>query len=191
MKMDKPAKAKFDWSQHRYTDLERRFISEYLIDHNKAAAAIRAGSTAKEPAKVGWNMYQKEHVKAAIDWHIEQLFDINNVTVERIVRETAMVAFADMAPIYNDDGSVKPFPEWPEHCRRAAAGLDIDELFEGVGDDREQVGFTKKFRQWDKMKALELLGKYRKMWTDKVEISERPKVVVRKLTGRNKAKAQE
>lgn len=189
--MDKPTKARFDWSQHKYTDMERKFVAEYLIDHNKAQAAARAGSQSKDPKKVGWEMYQRPHVKLAIDWYIEQLFDVNNVTIERIIREAAMVAFADMAPIYNDDGSLRPFAEWPEHCRRAVAGVETDELFEGVGDDREQVGFTKKFKQWDKMKALELLGKYRKMWTDKLEVSERPKVVVRRYTGRNKAKAQE
>lgn len=189
--MSKPAQ--FDWSQHKYTDFERRYISEYLIDHSKTEAARRAGSKASEAnlAKVGWSTYQKPRVKEAIDWHIDQLFDINNVTVERIIRETAIVAFADMAPVYNPDGSMKHFSEWPEHCRRAAAGVEIDELFVGRGEDREQIGFTKKFKQFDKMKALELLGKHKKMWTDKVEINERPKVVVRKLNGRKNAKAQE
>ncbi len=188
--MDKPAKARFDWDQHKYTDMERKFVAEYLIDQSKTNAAIRAGSKAKEPKKIGWEVYQREHVRKAIDWHINQLFDINSVTVERIIREVSIVAFADMDLIYNEDGSVKPFAEWPEQCRRATAGVETDELFEGVGDDREQVGFTKKFKQWDKMKALELLGKHRKMWTDKVEISSRPKVVVRDYTGRNKPKAK-
>lgn len=187
----KQTKAQFDWSYHKYTDLERKFIAEYLIDQSKTNAMIRAGSKAKEPKKSGWEMYNRPHVKYAIDWHINNLFEIAGVTVERIIREVAVVAFADMEGIYNEDGSVKAFNEWPEHCRRACSGMEIDELFEGVGDDRDQVGFTKKFKQWDKMKALELLGKYHKIWTDKVEVSERPKVVVRRYTGRNKATAQE
>ena len=184
--MTEPKKPRFDWSQHKYTDMEKLFVAEYLVDFNKTQAAVRAGSKAKNPKTIGFEMYLRPHIRAAIDWHIEQRFSLAEVTSERVIRETAMVAFADMAPIFNDDGSVRPFIEWPEHCRRAVAGMDIDELFEGVGDSREQVGITKKFRQWDKMKGLELLGKHLKMWTDKVEVSERPKVVVRRYTGRNK-----
>jgi hypothetical protein len=31
------------------------------------------------------------------------------------------------------------------------------------------TGLVKKFKQADKIRALELLGKYRKLWTDKAE----------------------
>ena len=39
----------------------------------------------------------------------------------------------------------------------------------GTGRDREKVGVTRKVKFWDKPRALELLGKYLKMFTDKFE----------------------
>ncbi len=116
------AKAQFDWSYHKYTDLERKFIAEYLIDQSKTNAMIRAGSKAKEPKKTGWEMYNRPHVKYAIDWHINNLFEIAGVTVERIIREVAVVAFADMEGIYNEDGSAKPFNELLLLVRRGTHG---------------------------------------------------------------------
>ncbi|EKT4486707.1 TPA: terminase small subunit [Shewanella algae] len=173
------SKSQFDWSIHKYTDFERRFIAAYVELSSKKEAAVKAGSKSKEPAKVGYITYNRPHVREAIDWHINKSFEEAGVSSERIIRELAMVAFADMAPIFNEDGSLKPFKEWPQHCRRALSGLEVDELFEGQGEDREQIGFTKKFKQWNKVAALELLGKHKKMWTDKVEVAERPKVIRR------------
>ena len=37
---------------------------------------------------------------------------------------------------------------------------------------------------WDKNKALELLGKSLKMWTDKLEVSDRPRVIRKDFTGK-------
>jgi phage terminase small subunit len=48
----------------------------------------------------------------------------------------------------------------PEDARRAIAGIEIVEEFEGSGKDREQIGYTKKIKFWDKPKALENLGKH-------------------------------
>ena len=54
--------------------------------------------------------------------------------------------------------------------RKALASVEVDELFEGTGKDREQTGYTKKIKTTDKLKALELLGKHLKMFTDVTEV---------------------
>ena len=42
----------------------------------------------------------------------------------------------------------------------ALAGLDVLEEYEGSGRDREFVGYTKKYKIADKLRALEALGKH-------------------------------
>jgi hypothetical protein len=55
--------------------------------------------------------------------------------------------------------------------RRAIAGVEVTEEFEGRGAERKSVGFTKKVRFWEKTKALELLGKHLGIFKDRVELS--------------------
>ena len=41
----------------------------------------------------------------------------------------------------------------------------------GLGEDKEFVGYIKKYKLSDKLKALELLGRHLGMFKDKVELS--------------------
>jgi phage terminase small subunit len=174
-----------------WTDKERLFAHEYLIDKSKKEAAIRAGYSEKTAVKIGSEVYNRPHVKAWINERLAEKCQELDVTAERIIQELALIGFANLKGAYNPDGSFKHFPDMPEEVQRVISGMDVDELFEGHGEEREQVGFTKKVRQWDKLKALELLGKNLKMWTDKVEVSERPMVHIKDMTGRKNKAAQE
>jgi phage terminase small subunit len=90
-------------------------------------------------------------------------------TTERIILELVRIAFHDKRSIYNKDGSIKPPSEWDDATAAALSGMDVEELYEGRGEDRHFIGNLRKVRFAEKTKALELLGKYRKLWTDKVE----------------------
>ena len=50
------------------------------------------------------------------------------------------------------------------------SGFDVVEEFSGSGESRERIGFTKKFKLADKLKALELFGKAVGYYTEKMEI---------------------
>lgn len=172
--------------QDGLTAKEILFVYHYLENgQNGAQAAISAGYSAKTAKEQACYMLAKPHVKAAVDKQLSKTLRKLEISRERVLQELGLIAFADIGDAFGTDGQLLPLHEMPEEVRRALSGIDVDELFEGRGDDREQIGVTKKIRTWEKTKALELLGKFLKMWTDKVEVSDnRPRVVRRDMTGK-------
>ncbi len=53
----------------------------------------------------------------------------------------------------------------------SVAGLEVNEMFEGSGDQKHAYGLCKKIKIADKGQNLERLGKHLKLFTDKVEAS--------------------
>jgi phage terminase small subunit len=99
------------------------------------------------------------------------LIDRDEWAKEAVLSELRAIALADIRSILDESGGVKPASEWPEEIARVIAGIDQFEEFEGRGSARVQVGWTKKIKFWDKLKALELIGKELKMFVDKTDNS--------------------
>lgn len=81
------------------------------------------------------------------------------------------LAESDLRQLFNKDGSMKAIHEWPENAAQWVSAVEVDELFEGAGKERQQIGFTKKVKLWDKMKALESLAKHMNFVVDSKENS--------------------
>jgi len=159
------------------TDLQRRFVQEYITNGNVATAAYKTVHSRGE----GMNRTtlnkeaQKLRKHSAVDAAIRKIIGHNMtrfmITNERILQEMACVAFLDPADLLEDDGSVKPIHEMPEEARRAISGLDVSEIWDGPRGERQVVGTLKKLGITSKMKALSELARIRNMITDKVELS--------------------
>jgi phage terminase small subunit len=152
--------------KNKLTDKQRRFVTEYLKDANALQAAQRAGLA----YGVGDQMLAYPHVRAEIERRQRKVEELAEVTAAEVVRELWRVANSDIGNFFTDNGSLKRFQDMTPEQRRAIASVDVDELFEGVGQDREQVGETKKVKLWDKVRALEILAKKFKLLTDRVEV---------------------
>ncbi len=135
------------------------FCREYVIDHNGKQAAIRAGYAEGSAEVTASRVLSNANVKQRIAELEKPAIEKAEVTVERIIQELANIAFFDIRELYDDQGNMKNIHTIPESARRAISGMDVFEEFQGRGDDREQIGLTKKVRMCDKLKALELLGK--------------------------------
>ncbi len=70
------------------------------------------------------------------------------------------MAFSDLRKVYNADGSLKLPTEWDDDMAAAISGVETFEEFQGRGKDRKYIGTTKKVRVFDKVRALEILGKH-------------------------------
>lgn len=156
------------------TDKEKRFCDEYLIDLNATAAYARAGYTGKSNGVLRTGAH-KLLTKANIQVHIQELMQkrSNRVQIDqdRVVKELATVAFLDPARFYTLSGDLRNIKEMEEDVRRVIQSIESFEEWEGTGDDKHLVGHTKKLKFWDKLKALELVGKHLGMWKDKVEVT--------------------
>lgn len=142
------------------TQKQRLFVDEYLIDLNATQAAIRAGYSKRTAGQIGDENLKKPQIAQAIKAAMESRNKRAQIDADYVLRRLVEIDQMDVADILTDDMSVKPLNEWPKVWRQYLAGFDVSELFEGVGKEREFVGFLKKLKWPDKVKNLELLGKH-------------------------------
>jgi phage terminase small subunit len=150
---------------------QKSFVLQYLIDKNATQAAIRAGYSSKNAHVVGPRLFANVRIQQEIVNQIALQEKRTLVTADEVITELKRIAFLDISGALKEDGSLKDISEIPEDIRHAIAGLEIEELFEGTGREREHVGFTKKIKLSDKVRALELIGKHLKLFTEKIEHS--------------------
>lgn len=82
------------------------------------------------------------------------------VTAADVLREAMRLARFDIRKLYRPDGSPVPIHELDDATAAAIQGVDIHEEYEGFGEARRFVGYTKKYKVADKNAALEKLFKH-------------------------------
>lgn len=135
------------------TDRDLRFADEYLVDCDAKNAAIRAGYSPKTAKNAStWikaSNPTKPKLRELIDRKLAEMSRRTGVTAERVVRELAKVAFADVSDIVDSaTGRLLDNAERPDTA--AVAGIRVKR---GDAYDEYEVKLC------DKMRALELLGK--------------------------------
>lgn len=148
-----------------------KFVAEYLVDLNATQAAIRAGYAPGSAAVTGCKLLRTAKVKSAVAAAMAERQRRTAITQDAVLEELWRVAKSDLAKAFDKDGCLLPIHEMPEEARAALAGLETEELFEGKGEERVQTGQSRKVKHWDKVKALELVGKHLGMFKEKVEMS--------------------
>lgn len=146
------------------TDKQRVFVSEYCKDFNANRAAISAGYTEKYARQGGYKMLQVEAVRAAVAAEIEGRARDNRVTVDRVLRELANIAFADIR-------SVVTVSEGGVSLRRSSSWSDEEAA--AIAEVREtttQHGGSVSAKMHNKIDALNLLGKHLGLWTDRLDL---------------------
>jgi phage terminase small subunit len=81
-----------------------------------------------------------------------------DVSQERIVKEYARIAFADPRKAFTDSGELKELKDIDDDTAAVIAGIEVDEVWDGRGEKRQQTGFTKKVKFWNKVSALDSLS---------------------------------
>lgn len=152
------------------TSMQRLFCHEYLIDLNGTEAAIRAGYSPLSAAQISYDLLRISEVKKRIEELMDKRASKIDLSADKVLQEIAKIAFVDIRDLFTEDGDIKPVSEWNETLAASVAGLEIEALFEGFGQDRQQIGKTKKIKMNDKLKALELLGRHLVLFKDKIEV---------------------
>ena len=150
-------------------DQQQLFCREYMKDLNGRQAAIRAGYSEKTAQEQASDLLSKPKVQQFCQELMNKRSKRVEIEADLVLVELAALATVDITQAYDDMGQLKPLSEIPPLVRKAISGLDVNELFDGQGDQKTAIGLAKKIKFWDKTKALELLGKHLKLFTDKVE----------------------
>lgn len=114
----------------------------------------------------------------------ERITGIGIASAERTLLEASRLALFDPRKLFFDDGTPKPITALDDDTAAALAGLDVFEEFEGSGEDRKLVGYTKKYKVADKNSALEKLFKHHGLYKQDNEQKTNPLVdLLRGLSG--------
>lgn len=146
------------------------FVKEYLVDLNGTQAALRAGYAPSRAEHTAWELMKLPEVQAAIAEGMRERNARVQITQDRVLQEVARLAFLDIRKALHEDGSLKPITELDDDTAAAIAGLDLLEEFAGHGEERVQIGWTKKIKLADKARALELLMRHMGMLNDKLKL---------------------
>lgn len=149
---------------------QRRFVAEYLIDLNGKQAAIRAGYAPKTAESQASRLLSHVKVAEEIRNAAAKREERTVITADVVLSEFLRIARVDISGAFDERGDLKPIHEIPEDVRRAMSGVEVEALFEGRGEDREQTGYLKKVKFWDKNRALEALAKHLGLLIDRSEV---------------------
>ena len=149
----------------KLTPKQEVFVNEYLVDLNATQAAIRAGYSVRNAGKIGPELLGKTRVKAAIDKAMAERSRRTGINQDRVLRELAKVAFVNATDVINmDEATVKGDANRDDTA--TIASVKVKTIPTDDGDIVEM-----EVKTYDKLKALELLGKHMGMFTDKLNVN--------------------
>lgn len=155
------------------TAKQRRFVREFLVDRNATQAAIRAGFSAKTAREQGHALRGKPEIQTLIREAEAQLAERTEITQEMIIRELALIGFANMQDYLRIGENGDPFLDFSKLTREQAAPIvevTVEDFKDGRGEDARDVRRVK-FKLADKKGALVDLGKHLGMFKERVEHS--------------------
>lgn len=143
---------------------QQAFVREYLVDLVAAAAARRAGYSARTADRQGHDLLKVPEIAAAIEAAQKARAEAVQVRGEDVLRELVRVGLADPASAFSEVGELLPLREMPPEVRRAIAGVEV-RTEPGTGS------VVTRIKWWDKVRALDLLGRHLGLYLDRQEVS--------------------
>ena len=153
------------------TPKQKLFIREYCRDLNATRAAIAAGYSKNGARVQAYRLLANANISAEIAELTAKTCTKLEISAEKVLQELARLAFLDPRKFYNENGGLKHVTELDDDTAACLAGMEVEDLFDWNGEEKEQTGFCRKIKFADKGANLERLGRYLKLFTDKVEHS--------------------
>lgn len=146
----------------KLTAKQQRFVAEYLIDLNATQAAIRAGYSEKTALQQGPRLLGNVGVAAAIAAAKRERSERTEIDADWVLKRLARDATADLAELYEANGTLKPVHEWPIAWRTGlVAGIETVQERDGEDAEGKPVYATvRKVKLLDRTKLVELIGKH-------------------------------
>jgi len=158
------------------------FVEEYLVDNNAAQAAIRAGYSRKNAENNGCNLLQIPIIQKAVNKAKKERSERTRIKQDDIIKELARIGFSDLTKAFTPGGALINPQDWDDQTKQAISSVEVvvRPTGERDADDRPILEHTHKIRLWDKLSALEKLGKHLGMFIDKSEVKSTFEVTIAK-----------
>jgi phage terminase small subunit len=142
------------------TAKQERFCQEYVVDSNATQAAIRVGFSKKTANVQAARLLTNVNIRNRIKELQQELQMKTSVTAERVINELAKIAFADARSFFDSNGNLIPIEQLDEGAAGALSSFEVSIEKSAIEEETFEQSSTKKIRLWDKVKALESLGKH-------------------------------
>jgi phage terminase small subunit len=160
--------AELDNQQHEL------FAQSYVAVCGNAAEAARQAGYSDEggAAKVrGWELLARPDVAARVDELSSERFRLVQIEAADVLRELIRIAMSDVAAAFDPHtNTLKNIHDIPLELRRAISSVKTEELWEGKGKDRAQIGWTKEVKFWNKDRGLEMLARTLALFKDTLRL---------------------
>ena len=156
----------------KLTNRQKLFIEEYLIDLNATQAAIRAGYSVNSAHSIGNENLNKKYIKEEVEKQLAERSKRTGINAERIVNELAKIAFLNPIDVI-DMNDVTITESATREDTSTISSIKVKTSKSDVGESTER-----EVKVYDKLKALELLGKHIGMFSDKFKVEGAVPVII-------------
>lgn len=154
---------------------QENFCLKYVETGNASAAYRHAyDASGMLPATVNKRaseLLANGEITGRVDELKQAMLDRHHITRERVMREYARIGFFDIRQAFTEQGGLKPVSEMDEDTAAGIMAIEIDDNYEGYGDDRKHVGVTQKVKFHPKLPALDAMAKTLGIATHRVEVT--------------------
>lgn len=143
-------------------------MDSYLVCRNASQAARDAGYSPKTAGAYARQVMNAPEVRAALAKAAEKALTKAEVDVGRVIDELKNIAFGNVADFFDAEGRLLTPRDMPVEVQRFLSSMEVEAK---PGRGEEPARYVSKVKAWDKLKAIELLGRYYKMFVDRVEVT--------------------
>lgn len=159
------------------TDRTQLFIREFLVDHNGAAAAIRAGYAPKSAKHRAHKLLRKRAVRDAIRELSAQQLARAELSAASVLEQARRLLFFDIGLCYDAKGNALPIHRIPADTRAAIIGAETIIKNAQAGDGVTDT--VLKLKVEGKARVLEVLMKHFGLVTERVEVIDADRLIKR------------
>lgn len=140
------------------------FIQHYIANgYNARKAAISSGyvhETANTDAIKGAAATLRKTLRKQIRARVENVALSLGITAQKVMQELASLAFSNIGDYLSPGGygAVTDISALPREALAAVKEIQVDQIFEGRGDNKTYTGDRVKLKLHDKIEVLKLLG---------------------------------
>lgn len=144
----------------KLNDKHIKFCKEFIKDFNGSRAARAAGYSAKNSRQTAAKFLTFPNIQKQIKIEADKMNQETDNDIRKIITELQIIAFGD----------IKDICEWDEEVIRLKESETLDEKSRAINEVSETKVGTK-VKMHDKLRALEMLGRYHSIFKDNVDLS--------------------
>lgn len=161
-----PKKDLFKYDEDGLTDRERAIIDRYLIHRNKHRAVREVCGMPKKkpgqkkPTRPDITIFSRPQVRMVLDREIADYRRRYKLEADWVMEQLAFLVRMDPRKLFDENGAPIAVQDLDEATAAAVVGIEVEDIYEGRGEDRVYVGQVRKYKLHSKTEAIALAMKH-------------------------------